>query len=123
MTCVGLPSPAQTRKQQSKATVAFASLPSQDELCLAYNDLRGRIDAVVQEAQSKGSLAIALQGLGHLRQTLDSLVKLAAPAPLPPQVTVNVDVSVNTAVQQIIAALGQNPSAEQLSRLEAMIDG
>jgi hypothetical protein len=64
-------------KEASRASVALASLPSRDQLGQAYGNLCTRIDEIVQEARSKGSLAVALQGLNALRQSLDSLSRLA----------------------------------------------
>lgn len=64
-------------KEASRASVALASLPSRDQLGQAYGSLCTRIDEIVQEARGAGSLTIALQGLNALRQSLDSLARLA----------------------------------------------
>jgi hypothetical protein len=62
--CAGLREPpAEIAKEASKATIALASLPSRDELGDAYGDLRSRIDSIVQQAETSGSLAIAITGL------------------------------------------------------------
>jgi carbon monoxide dehydrogenase subunit G len=43
----------------------------------AYFELRTRIDQIVAQAQAEGSLSVAISGLNSLRQTLDSLSRLA----------------------------------------------
>ncbi len=121
--CIGLPASDVVMREASRATAALATLPSRDELGQAYGDLRARIDEIVQEARGAGSLAVALQGLTGIRQTLDSLAKLSIPTtPLPTQVTVNLDLSISAAVQQIVAAIGPVPSPDQLRHLEALAD-
>jgi hypothetical protein len=67
-------------KEASRGTVALASLPSPNELGRAYGDLCGRIDEIVEQARQTGSLAVALQGLNVLRQSLDSVSRLAGHA-------------------------------------------
>ena len=113
--CVGLSSSALTMKEASRSTVALASLPSREEMGSAYGDLRTRIDEIVQQAQAAGSLAVALQGLNALRQSLDSLAKLAGhDRPATSQVTVDVSVTINAAVQAILATIGPHPSHHQI---------
>ena len=75
--CVGLKSAPALTKEMSKGTVALASLPTRTELGQAYGSLCGRIDDIVEQARSAGSLAVALQGLNALRQSLDSLSRLS----------------------------------------------
>jgi hypothetical protein len=121
--CIGIAAAPIIMKQAAKASAALAILPTRDELGQAYVDLRTRIDDIVQEARGAGSLAVALQGLTGIRQTLDSLTKLSLPASSQPtQVTVNVELSINAAVQQIVEAIGPAPSLEQLRRLEVLAD-
>jgi carbon monoxide dehydrogenase subunit G len=56
---------------------AVALLPSKETLSGAYFELRTRIDQIVAQAQAEGSLSVAISGLNSLRQTLDSLSRLA----------------------------------------------
>ena len=54
-----------------------------------YAELKDRIDRIASQAEGEGSLKVALSGLNSVRQTLDSLSRLAATseadviAPLP----------------------------------------
>jgi carbon monoxide dehydrogenase subunit G len=52
-------------------------LPSKETLSGAYFDLRARIDQIVDQAEKQGSLAVTISGLNSLRQTLDSVARLA----------------------------------------------
>jgi hypothetical protein len=121
--CVGLASSEVVMKEAARGTVALASLPSREELGTAYGDLRARIDETVQQAQDAGSLAVAIQGLNALRQSLDSLSRIAGhDAKTAPQVTVDVSLHTNTAVQAILAAIGSKPSDHQIKQLEGIVD-
>jgi hypothetical protein len=64
-------------KETARGTAAVALLPSKETLSGAYFELRGRIDQIVAQAQAEGSLSVAITGLNSLRQTLDSLSRLA----------------------------------------------
>src|SRR5947207_9059202 len=75
--CLGLPSSNAIMKEVSRGTAAVACLPSKDDLSTAYFQLRGQIDQIVAQAKQQGSLQIALSGLNAVRQTLDSLSRLA----------------------------------------------
>ena len=75
--CLNLSSSNAIMKEVSRGTAAVACLPGKDELGAAYFDLRGRIDQIVTQAQAQGSLQVALSGLNSVRQTLDSLSRLA----------------------------------------------
>lgn len=75
--CLNLSSSNAIMKEVSRGTAAVACLPGKDDLGAAYFDLRGRIDQIVDQAQAQGSLQIALSGLNSVRQTLDSLSRLA----------------------------------------------
>jgi hypothetical protein len=110
-------------KEAARSTAALACLPSKEELGTAYSDLRVRIDQIVAQAQAGGSLAIALQGLNALRQSLDSLARIAGHDRLvTSQVTVDVSVNVTAAVQTVIAAIGLNPSHQVIKKLEKIVD-
>ena len=75
--CLNLSCSNAIMKEVSRGTAAVACLPGKDDLGAAYFDLRGRIDEIVSQAQDQGSLQIALSGLNSVRQTLDSLSRLA----------------------------------------------
>jgi hypothetical protein len=75
--CLNLSSSNAIMKEVSRGTAAVACLPGKDDLGAAYFDLRGRIDQIVDQAQAQGSLQVALSGLNSVRQTLDSLSRLA----------------------------------------------
>jgi hypothetical protein len=110
-------------KEAARGTVALASLPSREELGTAYGDLRARIDETVQQAQDAGSLAVAIQGLNALRQSLDSLSRIAGhDAKTAPQVTVDVSLHTNAAVQAILTAIDIEPSNHQIKQLEGIVD-
>jgi hypothetical protein len=93
--CLGLGSSNAIMKEVSRGTAAVACLPSKDDLSTAYFDLRGRIDQIVSEAQKAGSLQIALSGLNSIRQTLDSVSRLAGFDRQGTQVNVAVQTNVN----------------------------
>jgi hypothetical protein len=75
--CLKLSSSNAIMKEVSRGTAAVACLPGKEDLGAAYFDLRGRIDQIVTQAQAQGSLQVALSGLNSVRQTLDSLSRLA----------------------------------------------
>lgn len=75
--CLGLSSSNSIMKEVSRGTAAAACLPGKEDLGAAYHDLRARIDQIATQAQAQGSLQIALSGLNSIRQTLDSLSRLA----------------------------------------------
>jgi hypothetical protein len=122
--CIGLASSKDVMKEAARSTAALACLPTKEDLGSAYADLRARIDQVVEEARGAGSLAIALQGLNALRQSLDSLARIAGhDRPVTPQVTVDLSVNVTAAVQALIAAIGPDPSHHPIAKLEKIVDG
>ncbi|HXX50402.1 MAG TPA: hypothetical protein VEI98_03815, partial [Xanthobacteraceae bacterium] len=75
--CLGLGSSSAIMKEAARGTAAAALLPSKETLSSAYFELRDRIDQIVAQAQAEGSLTVAVSGLNSLRQTLDSLARLA----------------------------------------------
>src|SRR5438270_5772415 len=75
--CLGLSSSNSIMKEVSRGTAAVACLPSKDDLSTGYFQLRTQIDQIVAQAKQQGSLQIALSGLNAVRQTLDSLSRLA----------------------------------------------
>lgn len=75
--CLKLGSSNTIMKETARGSAAVALLPSKETLSGAYFDLRTRIDQIVAQAQAEGSLSVAISGLNSLRQTLDSLSRLA----------------------------------------------
>lgn len=65
------------KKEAARGSAAAALLPSAATLSGCYRELGERIDQIVNQAQHEGSPRIALSGLSSLRQTLDSLARLA----------------------------------------------
>jgi hypothetical protein len=54
-----------------------ACLPSRDDLGSAYSELRAQLDQIVGKAVEEGQPKTAITGLNSMRQTLDSLMRLA----------------------------------------------
>ena len=77
MNCLKLASSNAIKKEAAQGTAAVALLPSKEKLGGAYHDLCNRIDQIVAQAQQQGSLSVAVSGLNSLRQTLDSMARLA----------------------------------------------
>jgi hypothetical protein len=75
--CLKLGSSNEIMKDAARGTAAAALLPSKETLSGAYLELRARIDEIVAQAEQQGSLAVAVSGLNSIRQTLDSLARLA----------------------------------------------
>ena len=75
--CLKLASSNALMKDAARGSAAVALLPSKETLSGAYFKLREQIDEVVAQAQQQGSLSVAISGLNSLRQTLDSLARLA----------------------------------------------
>jgi hypothetical protein len=98
--CLKLGSSNAIMKEVAKGSAAVALLPSREALGSDYFALRDRIDQIVAQAQAEGSLAIAVSGLNSLRQTLDSLARLAGHVGTA-QVNVAVQTNVNVGVSQI----------------------
>ncbi len=75
--CLKLASSNQIKKDAAQGSAAIALLPSRETLSAAYDELHTRIDQIVEQAQQQGSLNVAISGLNSIRQTLDSLARLA----------------------------------------------
>ena len=96
------------KKDAARGSAAVALLPSKETLGGAYSDLRARIDDIVAQAQQQGSLNVAISGLNSIRQTLDSLARLAGHLqPASTQVNVSVQNTVNVSAVQIAERLIQ----------------
>ncbi|BBC01161.1 hypothetical protein AB7M56_004777 [Bradyrhizobium elkanii] len=76
--CLKLASSSLIMKEAARGTAAAACLPSPGQLGNAYAELKDRIDGIARQAAAEGSLKTALSGLNSVRQTLDSLSRLAA---------------------------------------------
>jgi hypothetical protein len=106
--CLKLASSNQIKKEAARGSAAVAMLPSKENLGDAYFDLRTRIDQIVEQAQEQGSLNVAISGLNSIRQTLDSLARLAGHLqPASTQVNVAVQTNVNAGARQIAERLIQ----------------
>jgi hypothetical protein len=106
--CLKLRSSNEIKKDAARGSAALALLPSKENIGNAYGDLCGRIDEIVQRAQQQGSLNVAISGLNSIRQTLDSLARLAGHLqPAGAQVNVAVQTNVNVGAVQIADRLIQ----------------
>jgi hypothetical protein len=112
--CLKLASSNAIKKDAAQGTAAVALLPSKESLGGAYLDLRNRIDQIVEQAQQQGSLAVAVSGLNSLRQTLDSLGRLAGHDR--PQVNVavqtNVNIDLSRIAERLIKAFDHQPDVK-----------
>jgi hypothetical protein len=106
--CLKLASSNQIMKEAAQGSAAFALLPSKETLSGAYLELKVRIDQIVVQAEQQKSLNVAISGLNSIRQTLDSLVRLAGHLqPAGTQVNVAVQTNVNVGAAQIAERLIQ----------------
>jgi hypothetical protein len=106
--CLKLGSSNQIKKEAARGSAAVALLPSKETLSDAYLELRARIDQIVEQAQQQGSLNVAISGLNSIRQTLDSLARLAGHLqPASTKVNVAVQTNVNVGAMQIADRLIQ----------------
>jgi multidrug efflux pump subunit AcrA (membrane-fusion protein) len=108
--CLKLASSNAIAKEAARGTAALTLLPSKETLSGAYLELRDRID----QAQQQGSLAVAVSGLNSLRQTLDSLARLAGHdrAQVNVAVQANVNVDVSQIVERLIAHFDHEPETK-----------
>jgi hypothetical protein len=106
--CLKLASSNHIMKEVARGSAAVALLPSKETLSAAYDGLRTRIDQIVEQAQQEGSLNVAISGLNSIRQTLDSLARLAGHLqPAGTQVNVAVQTNVNVGATEIAERLIQ----------------
>jgi hypothetical protein len=75
--CLGLVSSNRIMKEMARGTAAVACLPSRNDLSAHYFDLQARLDEIVEQAEQDGQPKTAITGLNSMRQTLDSLMRLA----------------------------------------------
>jgi hypothetical protein len=95
--CLGLASSNAIMKETARGTAALSLLPDKENLSAGYADVGQRIDQIVTQAEQQGSLSVAISGLNSIRQTLDSLSRLAGLVG-PAAAQVNVAVQANVAV-------------------------
>jgi hypothetical protein len=93
--CLKLASSNAIAKEAARGTAALALLPTKQTLSGAYLELRDRIDRIARQAEQQGSLKVALAGLNSIRQTLDSLARLASHDGAEVNVAVQANVSVD----------------------------
>jgi hypothetical protein len=106
--CLKLASSNQIMKEAAQGSAAVALLPSKEALSGAYLELQARIDQIVTQAEQQGSLNVAISGLNSIRQTLDSLARLAGHLqPASTQVNVAVQTNVNVGAKEIAERLIQ----------------
>ena len=106
--CLKLGSSNEIKKEAARGSAAIELLPSKETLSSAYLELRTRIDQVVEQAQQQRSLNVAISGLNSIRQTLDSLARLAGHLqPAGTQVNVAVQTNVNVGAKEIAERLIQ----------------
>jgi hypothetical protein len=91
-----------------RGTIALATLPSKETMAEKYDALGSRIDSIIEDARRSGSLMVAIQGLGQLRQTFDSISKLAGhTTAVAPQVNIGINIDASSIAEKLAAALGQ----------------
>ena len=115
--CLKLGSSNAIKKEAAQGTAAVALLPSKEALSGGYSDVCSRIDQIVAQAQQEGSLNVAISGLNSIRQTLDSLARLAGhlqPASTQVNVAVqtNVSVGVTQMTERLIEAFDDQPDVK-----------
>jgi carbon monoxide dehydrogenase subunit G len=95
-------------KEAARGSAAIVLLPSKEKLTAAYDELRNQIDGIVALARAQGSLNVAISGLNAIRQTIDSLARLAGHLqPAGTQVNVAVQTNVNVRAMEIAERLIQ----------------
>jgi hypothetical protein len=112
--CLKLASSNAIVKDAARGSAAMALLPSKETLSGAYFELRDRIDQIARQAEQQGSLKVALAGLNSIRQTLDSLARLAGHdgADVNVAVQTNVNVDVSQIVERLIARFDHEPETK-----------
>ncbi len=112
--CLKLASSNAIAKEAARGTAALTLLPSKEALSGAYLELRDRIDQIARQAEQQGSLKVALAGLNSIRQTLDSLARLASQddADVNVAVQTNVTVDLGQVVERLIARFDHEPETK-----------
>jgi hypothetical protein len=109
--CLKLASSNAIAKEAARGMAALALLPSKETLSGAYLELRDRIDQIARQAEQQGSLKVALAGLNSIRQTLDSLARLACHDDRDVNVAVqaNVTLDLGRIVECVIGSFDHEP--------------
>ena len=107
--CLKLASSNAIMKETARGTAAVACLPTRDELGNAYSELKQRIDRIASQAEAEGSLKVALSGLNSIRQTLDSLSRLAGHDQAQVNVAVHNDINLDLVFERIIKQFDHEP--------------
>ncbi len=104
--CLQLASSNAIMKDAARATAALECLPSKDELNQGYASISQQIGDIIADAKRQGSLSVALKGLGALKQTLDSQMRLAGhDRPIDAQINVAIQNNLNVEVRDLAARL------------------
>ena len=94
--CLKLASSNQIMKEAARGSAAVALLPSKENLEQRLCGLARPHRSDREQAQQQGSLNVAISGLNSIRQTLDSLARLAGHLqPASTQVNVAVQTNIN----------------------------
>ncbi len=103
--CAGLKAPTiEESREPTRGTIALATLPSKEVMADKYHALGTRIDGIIEAAMGSGSLMVAIQGLGQLRQTLYSVSKLAGHTTAPaPQVSIGIQINADSIAEKLAA--------------------
>jgi hypothetical protein len=101
--CVGLASANAIKKEAARGTAAMVLLPSKEHIGVGYLRLTKQIDEIVAQAKAEGSLKVALAGLNSIRQTFDSMSRLAGHD----RAGTAINVAVQTNVKLDVAALAE----------------
>ena len=121
--CAGLPPADAVLKEAVRGSVALATMPTKEEFGGAYAALRSRLEAIADQAESSGSLAVAITGLREVRATLDSQARIAGhDRPAAATVNVGVNLDIGAIVDRMLQAIGK-PSNHTIMQLEALVDG
>jgi hypothetical protein len=107
--CLKLASSNAIMKETARGTAAVACLPTRDELGNAYAELKQRIDRIASQAEAEGSLKVALSGLNSIRQTLDSLSRLAGHDQAQVNVAVHTDINLDLVFERIVKQFDHEP--------------
>ena len=124
--CLKLASSNAIAKEAARGTAALALLPTKETLSGTYFELRDRIDRIAQQAEQQGSLKVALAGLNSIRQTLDSLARLAGHdgANVNVAVQANVHVDVSQIVERLITHFDHEPETKaRIAQALLTLDG
>jgi len=103
--CLKLASSNVIKKEAAQGSAAKTMLPSIEKMSGDYGGLIPRIDSIVEQAVQQGSLKVAISGLNSVRQTLDSLARLAGHTQAGTQVNVAVQTNVDVGVTKIAELL------------------